>query len=650
MINITTKSGKKIATLSSEQLRITKSVEALSDLNNIQKEAALRVSLPFDALFLDESEVEVVVRTGTFVLPYTKLVTTSWDAAAQLFEKELVSSHWIEGFDTLFLADLALGTFDFTVANVMATWSLPGAITFPIVDYGNFVNPAHPSIEDLRPFLQVKAIVEKAFCKVGYTFSCPYLDTDAGKMQYGYYLKKDFWAHNGHGKGVTAKGFQLSNNSTLQTAASIGWESKTDFGNHLDLSSGKYLYSGAALVAVDLVTQIEFIADTSDATVDLPYLEKRYYILVELMRKRGTNTETLNGAYLALPAQAALYTTTIEVKATASAQTNDEFFVAVKTYAVIETFSQDYTSNVVTEQTELYARTNNSFFDIKPYIKHLIEGDTLPIAEMVDEIKVLDILKAVVFDINGRFVTDSVSRSVTLLPANDTYFYGVLLNGFYQDAIIDVTHLVKVRSLRHTTNIIEYERYLEVDYKKSSDKFIKDRVPFLYKKDRVKGISKTKKLENPLYEPTLNGQSIGLNMPQMWDNTDLKTSYDIRPRILTFYGLVDVGAWNFGSSAQTMFPFAAQQVDISIGKSTKSLIYVGANGLYETFYKGDMLGDDTYECLMAMTDETFFDFDFRAKYAIFDEMERHLYRAIAVKDKEMGTNSLVPITFKRILC
>ncbi len=113
------------------------------------------------------------------------------------------NSDWVKQIETLYLNELTL--FDsvtsqtdhtYNKATIEASWSgsysgLDGASSYtyfyPLINYGTWNDVSGVVVEDMRPAVYIRAILDAAFRSVGYTLNSTFLDsTDFKKLVFPY--------------------------------------------------------------------------------------------------------------------------------------------------------------------------------------------------------------------------------------------------------------------------------------------------------------------------------------------------------------------------------------------------------------------------------------------------------------------------------
>jgi len=263
------------------------------------------------------------------------------------------------------------------------------------------------------------------------------------------------------------------------------------------------------------------------------------------------------------------------------------------------------------------------------------------------------------------------------------------IEGYYQDATVDISDLVQVGSKKMQRNKNTQPRYVEIAFKNASDNYISSRKlseqPFSKKIDL--GVSftnaETQKLENPLFEPSLEleltqseaGETIPFtNIPTgelpfilaYWDNENrsAKTAFS-GYRLAYRYGLTEQRHRTLGTARRMFFedteleeiPYVSQNPSEALYQSDIRIpqYFIGyandINDFYTKYYAKTIMAkisEFDIEFLIWLSSLDFKGFDFRKKYAVMYGEAMLLYRAKAIRDFHTRTRQTTPISFKLI--
>mgnify|MGYP003396634063 FL=1 len=187
-------------------LRLSKDVEALTDVNELLTDGILPFSVPFsttnDLVFSRYSSpiifnptndgIEARVHVDGHELPFDMIFFREKDNNRKSWEMEFRRSpnHWLELASEKKLCTIEAGSFTLNEANVIAGWAQPkfdaaGAVTSIVrwwpADYGGWVDLKEQVqftdppvkgvwVEDLRPFFSVPELLRLGFCEIGAQF------------------------------------------------------------------------------------------------------------------------------------------------------------------------------------------------------------------------------------------------------------------------------------------------------------------------------------------------------------------------------------------------------------------------------------------------------------------------------------------------
>ena len=569
-------------------LRLSKDVEALTDVNELLTDGILPFSVPFsttnDLVFSrygspiifnpTNDGIEARVHVDGHELPFDMIFFREKDNNRKSWEMEFRRSpnHWLELASEKKLCTIEAGSFTLNEANVIAGWAQPkfdaaGAVTSIVrwwpADYGGWVDLKEQVqftdppvkgvwVEDLRPFFSVPELLRLGFCEIGWTLEGLVFETPWATALWDYILKRDYYAESRGGtailnlRNVTADQEFLSIIPTVKMTA-VDYDPGT---NALGDGSGNYW---AAIDApLPFICNYKycfkgFIENTTgaDVTIDAAVIECTI---------SGASASNF-GATLTVPNQPQ---NLVIIPA------GDTIFVDVCVLARMEPgqtglflFGSAATAGVFAKKG--YRVT------IQPDTQSLIRGDVVDLKRLIDcDYFLLDRFKGFLQLINGRVETNWNTKTITVYPQRTADVFGDSTPGFIDVSdVIDLTGIVVCDSAKQIPVKNELKRYTRLQFAESTDALITDLDPLepYHSRKILNGLDLPDQIEtreNPFWEPTIERQSTVLAkvfdvssfpfptltvydspyLPVMVDNLDGNRSFNIFPRILFAYGVV----------------------------------------------------------------------------------------------------------------
>ena len=569
-------------------LRLSKDVEALTDVNELLTDGILPFSVPFsttnDLVFSrygspiifnpTNDGIEARVHVDGHELPFDMIFFREKDNNRKSWEMEFRRSpnHWLELASEKKLCTIEAGSFTLNEANVIAGWAQPkfdaaGAVTSIVrwwpADYGGWVDLKEQVqftdppvkgvwVEDLRPFFSVPELLRLGFCEIGWTLEGLIFETPWATALWDYILKRDYYAESRGGtailnlRNVTADQEFLSIIPTVKMTA-VDYDPGT---NALGDGSGNYW---AAIDApLPFICNYKycfrgFIENTTgaDVTIDAAVIECTI---------SGASASNF-GATLTVPNQPQ---NLVIIPA------GDTAFVDVCVLARMEPgqtglflFGSAATAGVFAKKG--YRVT------IQPDTQSLIRGDVVDLKRLIDcDYFLLDRFKGFLQLINGRVETNWNTKTITVYPQRTADVFGDSTPGFIDESdVIDLTGMVVCDSAKQIPVKNELKRYTRLQFAESTDALITDLDPLepYHSRKILNGLDLPDQIEtreNPFWEPTIERQSTVLAkvfdisdfplptltvydspyLPAMLDNLDGNRSFNILHRILFAYGVV----------------------------------------------------------------------------------------------------------------
>lgn len=606
--------GRLYLDLTSENvLELSKSLSRLSVLDTIEDEAAIEISIPYtpkndiiarfvrnhNLLGNDYAPLSVIVQEGSIVhLTFTELQFTSASDAGRTYSAKLQRStgHWLRGAIEKYLNTVDFGTFEFTAANLSDNWSNDTVyndgdqgVWFPLVHYGGWFAQNSILVEDFRPWFHALSVLQKGFCEIGWNFRCPVLETPVGR-QFGCYILDE--AIGQDEASLNSKKFYATKDAVSDGNLIVSFPD-IDFDN-----------SGA----FDGTSYSDFVISDFTAVVDFEVFTGDKVLTVQMVKELEDGSREVLAEYTGTGFEnGSTVTVTLEAK---------DIQVSYNQYVFVVFNSPD----------GLYI-DRNGYFKNNPRRVPPQKGDILELKDLVHhDYTLLDFLKGVAHQLNGRFKTDWVNKTVWLYAPYDAEWYTEGVDGFYESESEDITELIIQESEEITVDRTAQARYVQLQYKNSSDAYVQqqgleDETPLYYKEaDLGSGfIEDTQVSDNPFFEPTVNAiinkfpaiapETVTYNpdIPHLWDNTEGKISYKIAPRFVFFFGYVyqiyDDGGldverkWRFESTTESQVPYALQKANTKYAVTPLSTP-IEITELYGA-YGGDVQNNDFYNLAYA---------------------------------------------------
>lgn len=560
-----------------EKFSKSKSVEELSKFDKITGDAVLGLSIPaspknkrilknFDlenSIDFDYTQaIPVTAFEGGVTLPQNRLVVKKIKEGYEI-ELRDPETFWREGIKNCKVCDLTWPDATYITATLVTSWMFVDVWAPPYdpyywatIDFGGKFNSDRISTEDHRPLINYLYTLQQGFCKLGYVFRSPVLESDFGRRLYMYILKKtNFW-------------------SDVVDPANFG----EDIGNNIQKTVNQDIAPTATFpVTVEFDNVLS--GDASNFIGIGDYYELNAYpndnILVEICTSlimQSVNTLDSNQIRFG-----------IEVKDDSGNITLQEesglFFVNLpSTYELCVKTHIGKGYQVRIQITEHLSGTDirvvaGSTFSVTPCVQRPYNGDTFLVSQAIDcDYTIEDILKGGASALGLQFVTDQLKKEVwAYIPFKENLPDGSPTEGFGFDPgyAKDWRGKIKCKSKAIDVNKNFKDRYLNIAWNDSGDAYIETfdlpaDEPFLSRTIDLgadKGLNNAvEKRENPFFEPTAQVEFAQNNswpiVPAMWDNTDYydlintgegqeNESFDIGPRLVLAYGATTSPNGNF---------------------------------------------------------------------------------------------------------
>lgn len=521
-------------------IQMTRVIEKLSDFGDFEQPANLTITLDLTdknraILCGDQYVFPVEVHQEGEPLPIDTMEIIGWSDETRTIDAEVFTSGWIDGLEGLFLRDIqGLGTFEYTEANTLLAWDNPAALAIPApAHWGMFWTPGDVTEKDLRFVFNQAQLIRAALATIGWGFECELLDGPYSTVYS--YLSGRFW----HWYTGKADPYRVDLNVASPSvqppfASEFLWGEVSDpldlYNNIVAPNQYAYPVLGAATIIRFIFTDMNFTLPAS-----LPGVALTWYVTIIRFRDGGLNSV---GFYTVKGSPDLDITKTVSFEILVGDVLPGDRYSTFLGYKDLydESGGLDYSYTL-----------NTGALTISPDPAYYIDGDEIPLADLLsDEINGLELLKGFVHLINGRVETDYVGKIVKLFPP----FTGSGSQGYFRtgEAPLDITDRVRVNSMAVQRRGQFEPKAVELTFKES-DAYISSlnlENVFARTYQIGQGKANVRKLENPLYNATLNAfvgpddvGGVGAHLPHVWENDNGVLSVDPGPRVFINYGTGD---------------------------------------------------------------------------------------------------------------
>lgn len=657
--------GRVFLDVSSDyEVRITKALDQIDETEQISQEAALSGSLRAtnknravleqfrpDAINRNTDVIQVEVLQDGDRLPLTGAAVLRFDEATNEYEFELFGDDWIDKLEALLLADVDIGIYEYTKANVVSTWTARHEIAIPgPAHYGAWNTPGDVTRQDFRFWFNLGLLMKEVFCAIGWEFESPHFDNGDGKHLIAYLPNEDeFWY-----EGKESPRFASATIATPQGVVGQRFGNTIVFDDLVDpndyynnpLHPAQYFYDTAF---ENLVT---FRLKVENLVVELPPPptgEPAYYLLINIVKVRNGIPSTVHQeSFIGSADQTRTVTVDFEYV--------DEHLIGGDAYLIRMNHlnlgqAGDSYQNFTILSGNVYFRPNPGVF---------YPDDFIPLQNLLPStLTGMDLFEAMAHMINGKVITDSAAQKVTLYTPYDyrNQTDTATIEGFYINEMIDLRSKTIADETSWATEEKERNRFLIYSFADSTDPYIKSDEIYKTRVDLKTGIPKETKHENPLFEPTGEilatvseiGGTDGMKMPVLWDNEDGVLSESLGPRVANFYGYLTQGTstWSFEGINETDFPYISMIPSVPLPTTVDFIpvTYSGfARDFYTFFYKREVesrANNTPYQLLLTGGNETYRVIDFRKTILVRDRDSDLEMTPTAVRDHLVG--SRVPL-------
>lgn len=657
--------------------RLTRQLEELTDLKKIKQDVALSFNLDFtpinNLLFqkfantLKVQDIEPltieIIKDDTRI-PFEKLFVTDVDDVEEVYVITIRNGNWLSDLSELRLCDIELGTFDYSLTNVLASWgNTSDLVIFPPIDYGPTLIPDNYTLKDLRPMFNVGKLLKAAFCEIGWTFNCPYYEGQRGSRLYNT-ASPDKWYSYENKDGTAFNELEVIPDFELENITNIEFNVITDLESRWIESNGIWGYDiEDTFEGETLKIDIDFVVDLHPPTD--PADDALFF---SLQVSSGFNFYLFHfaqGPKFGEPIRKIEIKRTIEIE-------------SVVRPSLISFFGSYKDTNTGTIGT-CKMKSGNAYFRNDP--PYLVEDDTFEIKNLLDcELTALDILKSASHYINGKFDTNHAKRTVTLYPPYDTNDSVESFQGFFHrdGSHNEITDKVVAKSRKKKIEREEVERFVLLQFKNSSDAYLKTlnfpNSQFLSRLvDLKKGKGgKPKKIESHIWEASIDREVEfgGQNRPSLmviWDNDnsgdDPKLTVNGGVRLCYHYGLIEqldiqgqpTRELRFNGELITEFGYVSTNRPFPLSSNeTKFPLGFSAGGYdaYSMFYREylqEMFSGIDFEFLVFVTLLEFLSLDFRRPYGFNYKGSYQVYQLTKARDFSVETKLTTPFNFTPLI-
>lgn len=588
-------------------------VEELNEISEIANEAVFPISIPeteknkyiISSAYYentgDYEPIDVVVSSGVSVLRSVKIVVTGVTEVIEL-DLRVTDDHWIELFGGALVRDYINGTFNYTEQALINNWTNDFSYTdgdagiyFPVAFYGKWFARDTTIVEDYRPWFHVLGILQRAFCAIGWKFTCPILESNVGRRVICYILQETSLFIDRDAAAIFVGILEIVNGWTT-----IQFTSITDpSGSFIDDS----YYEVPGIYDFNINWKVVF------PQTGPPFNEFLAVITYQLVKETENGIEILRES---------------EFKHGLPGDSPEpiEFTQRAVTLAIGErVYVRWRTSYINSDGVPLPTLTGIVEMNVTTRQSVPTEGDILDLKQMVNpDYEFLDFFKGIVHIFNGKFVTNYATREVTMLTPEDTTYFGDNVEGYYQNTVESIGEVLE-KSRSVVINDENKARYVRLRFKDSTDNEIEKldlpEAEPLYSREIDLGAKLNKEIEdreNPFFEPTLNKRfrfghlSVAwpnvdpTDMPVLVDNDEGELSFKIGPRIaIARAGAIQSNNVNItdftfkGTHGWLMVPYAWQKSDYTFGGNPikENLVFGNMEGDLSRFWYNDLVAKRT---------------------------------------------------------
>ncbi len=672
-------------------MRLSKSLEQLTEANEIAQSAAATNSLPGTnrnyAIFESyEANVwkrrtgtmEVEVRSGDNILPINKLRVIGFQDRESSIEIELYGTGWVTDLEETPINSVDLGNFTYGLTQVVVdAWSDPNGIVYPaLAHWGGWNTLGDVTRKDLRFVFNLYKLMDKLLCSKGWKFRSTYWESAIGSRVYGYLSDRRWYSYRNKHHQFRVDLFRSTPAVLTGIGQTVLFQELSDPLNYYNnpLRPLEYLYSPFGEPA-DLRVTINGLKLTLPPPPNPS--DPAGTFVISVYRNRPPQFDFLWSAIYT-----GSQTQTVEVSL------NYDFFLedmqAGDSFGVVVSYGDIYDRG----SGDPYPYTLESIEEVvfSPDVFYYVNNDVIYLADLLtSQMNGYKLFKDMAKKMNGKIKTNYATREVWLNPPFDVTQDTVFMEGFFKrdSKVQDISSLIVPKSRVVKNRESERERYLELKFVDSTDAYIDSlelkREPHSRLVDFGKGRAATGKIEMELFEPTVevkttiaevgDGIDVGADtpyLPAIMDNLDGKISFDLGYRLFYCYGIVnqldpngDPYQISFEGNTRLTFGYVSQvpirpRSDGTGNPKTVPLAFAEwLDDLYRLFYQrwlNEQYAGLDFEYLLYLQYHHYDGFDFREPVGFFYRDAFLIYQMLTIRDFALQDNISTPVEFKLLEC
>lgn len=632
-------------------LRLTKAVDDFSNTQAVSQEAALPSSIfstHKNRLIFSKAnptskdkqyKYSVITTVDGEHTNINALNVTSVESGQ--YEVELFGADWVDDLKAKLLNDIDLGTYLWDNTTIESSWSGDRVqLVIPAVcHYGGWSTSGQVSRQDLRMWFNLNELMKAAFCEVGWTFNSEHYSIGRGKYSYAYLSGEDWSEYTGKRHPLAVDVEQNTEQNLVNGVLVIPMADVYDPDGLFTIDTYTYPVSEESTKI-----KISFTGTFKANAYNSPYVSVPYFSIIVVRRRNGIDSYIGSTKFAGNVTNATtrdIYFECIDYEG----EPGDQYFIRCN-YATGYQGAPIYPGGSVLNIESTFTPHRLGYGD----------NNQIPVAELIDsELSAMDLFEAMAQFINGKIVTDYVSKTVYLYPPNSYEFDGNTIEAFYdENAPVDLRYETVPDSLVVDIKSITRPRYKITEFASLKDQYLSDDNLSTYNRtvDRNENNSDESKSTNKLFSPSgeIETTSVGGTafMLAAWDNTDGDISTDIGKRIANFYGEIDQGnQWVFEGTTKTDFPYLAQVSQLDV-----DFIPLTFNGYSDDFYNlfhshEDDFDGDEYSVLLNGGDDTYNKVDFRKSILVYNDDNDIELIPTSIKDHVKGMNIPILLNAKK---
>jgi hypothetical protein len=524
---------------------ITKQIDSVSDPGKLKQNTVRNFSLPTtkkNVAFFGEIGNPNVVNFNHYQPIFVNIIIDSYVLPEQKFNIKSITekntevealgdqADWVDKLAVQKLINIPMGItpaydWDFILDLHQNHYSYQDGelpIFVPFVNYGKRKQKDRVSVEDLRIWHSLLYILKYSFCKAGWTFNCPMLETEQGRRLWIYILSEDYASKiaqiNTGFNAILTLDFQIPlaviGGATIPVvfqndSVSPGY----DNGNFYNNVTGEYQGQGTT-ADYFVKLRIEGVGTSVDNTGAV-----LFSLTKEISGGLFTQFQDLDSKFITdLPT--GIHDISLEAL-------NVQLNINEKLYVTI--YHAKFPGAVKQFESKFYSI---------PSAATISEGDFVDAAEIIDpSYYALDCFKGAAHLFNWKVETDSDLKIVSCYPEDKAAWYDEgSQEGFFKSnsEAVDWSKKVVCKSLQENINVTQ-KRNILLEFKEDSDDFKANNTGFeypLFSKNIDFGElykSGTDKFPNPFFSPTMS--DFDLDVRWIWSGSTFPDSVPYMPQI-----------------------------------------------------------------------------------------------------------------------